>query len=246
MVHKHQNNHAILSLLDFTSLNQTDSIKSISAFIKKANTSVNQQLPAAVCVYPKYAELLTEQLNSKIKSCVVSTYFPSSQAPLVLKVQEIQYLNQTSIDEIDIVISVGELLDGNDNYVRQELTAIRSATKKTLKVILETGTLKSPEMIKKAAKIAMETGADFLKTSTGKEKTGATIEAVEILAEEIRQYYIKTQKRIGLKIAGGIRTKREAELYIGKVIDILGKDWISPDTFRIGASSLYNHLILHS
>jgi len=181
--------------------------------------------------------------NSNIKKCVVSTYFPSSQASTEQKINEIKNLDRIDIDEIDIVLPIGEFLDGNEDEVLNELILIRNATSKTLKLILETGVLKSTENIERAGLLGIKSGMDFLKTSTGKAKIGATIEAAECLANLINQSKNDLKKPIGIKVAGGIRTKQDAEIYINNVAKILGQDFIHPKTFRIGASSLYNQLI---
>ncbi len=232
-----------LPLIDLTSLNQEDSIRSNLKFVKMANEGYKSLYPAAVCLYPKYASLLSDHLIHEIRSCVVSTYFPSSQSPLELKVKEIKYLNTTGVDEIDIVIPVGEFLDENYNEVSKELRLIRSHTNKTLKVILETGLLHEPGKIKKASELAIQCGADFLKTSTGKYKVGATPEAVEEMAQVMLTEYQLSGRKVGLKVAGGIRTVDEAATYIDLVRGVLGDEWINPDYFRIGASSLYNNIV---
>ncbi|MFD1553790.1 deoxyribose-phosphate aldolase [Putridiphycobacter roseus] len=234
-----ENATSLIPFIDLTSLNTQDDYTSITALIQKANKGFHKLYPAAVCTYPKYTHQL-EALRPEIKKCVVSTYFPSSQAPLQLKLQEIDFLNQTNIDEIDIVLSVGEFLSGNHLEVSQELLAIRKKTTKTIKLILETGILDSKKNIQLAAQIGMDTGMDFLKTSTGKTPIGATINAVSYLAETISKTQSKT---IGLKIAGGIRTPQQAISFITAIEKYLGPAFTHPATFRIGASSLYDTLI---
>lgn len=233
----------ILKLIDLTSLNQTDSIRSISNFINKANQGFEDCYPAAVCLYSKYHFLLSDELSLSIKKCVVAGNFPSSQSPLALKLEEIKYLDNQNIDEIDIVIPIGEAIDGNLTEVKNELIAIRKETKKTLKVILETGALKTPELISSIGRIAIDAGADFLKTSTGKFDVGATAEAVDVLTKLIAEEYNSTGKRVGIKISGGIRTLNDAEKYYQIILRNLGPNWLTPELFRIGASSLYNQII---
>lgn len=233
----------LLSLIDLTSLNATDSHTSINLLIEKANKSYKGAYPASVCTYLKYGHLLKKRLESKIKSCVVSTYFPSSQSPLELKLQEIEYLESMKIDEIDIVLSIGEFLDGNDDYVLKELSAIRKASSKTLKLIIESGTLEEHDLIEKATRFGLETGMNFIKTSTGTSLTGATPEAVKVIAETIRRFFSRSEITCGLKIAGGIKSREEATKYIELTQDILGPSFVNPNTFRFGASSLYGNLI---
>ncbi len=234
---------ALIPLIDLTSLNLTDCDRSIESFIEKANSGFENIFPASVCVYPKYANRLKQKLSANIRSCAVSSYFPSSQSPLTLKLQEIQLLNQTNIDEIDIVLPIGEFLDGNDDFVLNELTQIRQATDKTLKLIIESGVLKTKRLIEKATLFGLETGMDFIKTSTGKAGIGAEPDAVAIMAKTIRRFSSETNIQCGLKISGGIKTKASALQFIQLTEDILGSDFINPQTFRIGASSLYDHLI---
>ena len=229
-------------LIDLTALNQTDSVMSNQAVIDMANEGISGIYPAAVCLYPKYANLLVNSLKPEIRSCVVSAYFPSSQAPFVLKQREMEYLNDTAIDEIDIVMPLGEFLEGNYKEVSAELSRLRQATNKTLKVILETGAMSSGNQVKDAAQIAIESGADFIKTSTGKYHTGATIEAVSVMAKTILENYGATGKKTGLKVAGGIRTVEEANTYIDTVSGVLGGEWIKSNYFRIGASGLYHQI----
>ncbi len=233
----------LLPLIDLTALNQTDSMQSNSTFIAKANQGFNGCLPAAVCLFPKYASLLKENLRPEIKSCVVSSYFPSAQTTLALKVQEIKYLNGLGLDEIDVVMPIGEFLEGNDAVVLDELRHMRSHTNATLKVILETGALESVAQVKRAGMLAIQSGADFLKTSTGKFKVGATLVAARALAEVIADEYQRSGKMVGLKFAGGIRTMAEAAEYVAVVQDVLGDQWLDPQYFRIGASSLYDNII---
>ena len=137
----------IIKLIDLTSLNTSDGYQSIEKFIAKANRGFNKSFPASVCVYPKFAQQLVEKLQAPIKSCIVSTYFPSSQAPLDLKLSEIDYLDNLDIDEIDIVLPIGDFLEGDYNSVIRVLTAIRKTTNKTLKLIIETGLLQNQILI---------------------------------------------------------------------------------------------------
>ena len=229
----------IIKLIDLTSLNTTDGPQSITRFIEKANSGFNGSFPASVCVYPKFAKLIKESVLNPVKTCVVSTYFPSSQSPNELKLQEIDYLSNIGIDEIDIVLPIGDFLEKNYDSVYNELMAIRKRTSKTLKLIIETGVLKEQDLIKKASEIGISTNMDFIKTSTGKAGVGADIESVKTMANAIKN----SSKTVGLKVAGGIKTYTEANEYIQTCESILGSDFINPKFFRIGASSLYNQLI---
>ena len=232
----------LIKLIDLTSLNTADGYQSIAKFIAKANDGFNGSYPASVCVYPKFAEQLKKTIKAPIKTCVVSTYFPSSQAPLELKLLEIDYLNALKIDEIDIVLPFGDFIEGDYERTINELTSIRNRTKKVLKLIIETGLLNDQNLVEKATHIGIETGMDFIKTATGKEKRGADLESVKTMALTIK----KSRKTVGLKIAGGIRTLEEANDYIEVCRNILGSGFINPASFRIGASSLYDHLILNN
>lgn len=232
----------LISLIDLTSLNITDCNSSIELFVEKANKGHQSTFPASVCVYSKYADLLKQSLNANIRSCVVSNYFPSSQSPLKLKLQEIEFLDEIGINEIDIVLPIGEFLDGNDTFVIKELSEIRKATNKTIKLIIESGILKTPDLIEKATLFGLETGMDFIKTSTGKTPFGADPAAVKTMAQTIQNFFIKTNITCGIKVSGGIRDKASALNYIELIEPILGPEFIKPKTFRIGASSLYDHL----
>jgi len=228
----------IISLVDLTSLKTIDNYNTIGQFINQANSGFQGQYAASVCVYPKFAKQLKSELHPNIKTCSVSTYFPSSQAPLELKLLEIDYLDKIGIDEIDIVLPIGEFLDGNYNKVSAELSEIRKKTDKTLKLIIETGILKTPSLIEKATIIGIDTEMNFIKTSTGKSEFGADISSTKVMAKTIKN----SGKNTGLKIAGGIKTKEVAMQYVNSISEILGQDFINPHTFRIGASSLYNQL----
>lgn len=234
----------LISLIDLTSLNITDCTESIESFIERANNGYKKGIPpASVCTYPKYAELIKHNLNTNIRTCVVSSYFPSSQSPLKLKLLEIEFLNEIGIDEIDIVLPIGEFLNNNDTFIINELTQIRKKTNKTIKLIIESGTLKTPALIEKATLFGLNAGMDFIKTSTGKALIGAEPEAVKIIATTIEKFFSATKITCGLKISGGIKDKEKALQYIELITPILGTNFINPKTFRFGASSLYNHLI---
>ncbi|MDX1348856.1 MAG: deoxyribose-phosphate aldolase [Putridiphycobacter sp.] len=229
----------VIPLIDLTSLNTTDSATTIHKLIQLANSGHEGTHPASVCVYPKFAKQIKQNINKPIQTCVVSTYFPSSQAPLELKLAEINYLNTVDIDEIDIVLPIGEFLANNYKYIDTELNAIRGATSKKLKLIIETGLLLEPKHVEKATLMGIESGMNFIKTSTGKTTIGADIESVKVMAKTIKY----SGAHVGLKIAGGIKTHTSALSYIETCAAILGDSFINPSSFRIGASSLYSELI---
>jgi deoxyribose-phosphate aldolase len=236
----------ICTFIDLTSLNSFDSPSSIEAFIHDALESRNKGFDvAAVCLYPNFAQQAKGLLKeTRIKTAVVAGCFPSSQSFLSTRLHECEMALNAGADEIDIVLNIGAFDDGDLEQAQKEITAIKSLLpNKVLKVILETGYLKTEDRITKAAQLAIEGGADFIKTSTGKEFPGATIKAVETMAHVIKMHREKTGKTIGLKVSGGIRHKNEAIQFIDTVKDVLGNNFISPQTFRIGASSLLKSLL---
>ncbi len=243
-----------VSFIDLTTLEGSDTGKKVNDMCKKAVKPLDEpDFPhcAAVCVYPnliKYAKKTVKGSNVKIAS--VATAFPSGQFPLKLKLADVKYCIEEGAREIDMVISRGEFLMGNYEFVFDEIKKVKKICLKTkkkkpalLKVILETGELGSLENVWKASFIAMLAGADFIKTSTGKISISATLPTVYIMCEAIKLYYEKTGIKIGLKAAGGIRTAKVAIEYIQLVKEILGEEWLTPNLFRIGASSLLNDLL---
>lgn len=234
----------LMSFIDLTTLNDTDNNKTVLKLIEKANAGFENTYPAAVCVFSNFGDFAKENVNDNINVAVVSTCFPSGQTLTKAKLYEIELVNQTKVDEVDIVINRGEFLAGNLEYVSNEIEEVRKRLpKKHLKVILETGELETKEDILVASKLAMDAGADFIKTSTGKASVGSTPEAVFYMCEEIKRFYIETGKKIGIKPAGGIRTIDDAVTLYKIVKNVLGEDWLTPELFRIGASSLYDNLI---
>jgi len=239
----------ILSFVDLTTLSGDDTKEKVTALCNKA-LALQQQYgvgahPAAICVYPPFASLVKKTLaGSGIQTACVAGAFPSGQAPLVAKIAEVKWTAEQGADEIDTVINRGLFLEGRYDEVKAELVAIKKACGNAhLKVILETGELKTKENIRKAAQIAIEAGADFVKTSTGKSSPAATIEAVEVMAEVVKDHFSKTGKKIGIKPAGGISTSDEAEQYVAVIRAILGDEWLTPALFRIGASRLVDNLV---
>lgn len=234
----------LISFIDLTSLNNTDNADNITQLVQKANLGYNNAFPAAVCVFSNFGEFAKQNANSNINVAVVSTCFPSGQTIQKSKFLEIECVNETSIDEVDIVISRGEFLAGNFNFVSNEILEIKKRLpNKHLKVILETGELISENNIRKASQIAMESGADFIKTSTGKMSIGSTPEAVFFMCNEILNHFKKTGQKIGIKPAGGIRNLNDAIIIYKIVKDVLGEEWLNSNLLRIGASSLYDNLI---
>lgn len=238
----------ILSFIDLTTLNGDDNTVRIENLCQQAIElqSVEKSIRpvAAVCVYPVFAEQVHQLLlNTGIKTACVAGAFPSGLSPLGLRIDEVSYAVQMGADEIDMVISRGRLIEGDTSFVFDEIEAIKTACDQAhLKVILETGELKSVELIRLACEIAIQAGADFLKTSTGKISPAATPEAFLIMLDTIKEYYQKTGKKIGIKAAGGISASEEATVYYHLVKEVLGEEWLTKDLFRIGASRLVTHV----
>jgi len=239
----------IFSLLDLTTLNPEDNNTTAKKFTNLLNAFPESfpEMPsvAAICVYPLLVEDIRKDLSAPgVKLAAVGAGFPSSQTFLAIKLTECGLLVKKGADEIDVVISVGRFLAGEYLAVLNELLLIRDATSGAkLKVILETGLLKSASNIRLASLIAMEAGADFIKTSTGKIPVAATPEAVNVMANAIHDYYALTGKVVGIKPAGGIVEVSEAITYYYMVSKLLGPDWLQPERFRIGASRLANNLL---
>jgi len=239
----------ILSVIDLTTLEGSDTNKKIKDVCFQARRfKVNgADIPnvAAVCFYPPFAALAKSQLkNTGINVACVAGAFPSGQAPLDVRIAEVRYAVEQGADEIDMVISRGRFLEGDFQYVYNEVEAIKEACGKAhLKVILETGELENLSNIRKASDIAIAAGADFIKTSTGKIPQAATLEAFIVMLDAIKEHYDKTGKMIGIKPAGGIRDAAEALKYLLVLDKVLGKKWMNNTWFRIGASSLANNVL---
>jgi deoxyribose-phosphate aldolase len=239
----------IFSLLDLTTLNTQDHSGTARRFTGLLN-GFGESFPgipsvAAVCVYPLLVEEIRAGLQAPgVKLAAVGAGFPSSQTFLAVKLAECGLLVRKGADEIDVVISVGTFLSGDYLSVFNELVLIREATEgTTLKVILETGLLPTSKDIRLASLMAMEAGADFIKTSTGKIPVAATPEAVVAMVTAIRDYTEQTGRVVGIKPAGGIVTVEDAVSYYQLVSGILGSGWLCPERFRIGASRLANNLL---
>ncbi len=239
----------IFSLIDLTSLNSSDSISKITTLVEKVN-GLHEKFPdlqnvAAICVYPNFVPIIKKTLRvKKVKIASVAASFPSSQTFLEIKLAEVKKVVEEGADEVDIVISLGEFMDGNYDLVKEELRTIKEiAGKSLLKVILETGGIEDLSLIKTASFLAMEAGADFIKTSTGKLEKGASPGAVWVMCEAIKEYSQKSGRAVGIKPAGGISDINTAIIYYLIVNEILGNDWLKPERFRFGASKLANLLL---
>ena len=235
----------VFSCIDNTSLNATDNNQSVKAFCRRTmemrlsdGTTV-----AAVCVYPMFVDIAKHTLEgSGIKVASVAGAFPHGQLPLALKADEVRRVVDDGADEVDIVINRGLMLAGEESAVRDEVAAMKESCQgRTLKVILETGEL-TPTLIQRASEIAIAGGADFIKTSTGKIATGATLEAAEVMLNVVKENVKFNKKSIGFKAAGGIRTPEEALAYAEMAKKILGDNYVNNQTFRIGASRLTESL----
>ncbi|MBR5812567.1 MAG: deoxyribose-phosphate aldolase [Alistipes sp.] len=238
-----------LSAIDLTTLSCCDSEQSVSEFAgRAAEFGVDYphlQNVASICVYPPFVETVGLAIDATpLRITSVVGGFPSSQTFLEVKMLETAMAIENGADEVDMVINVGKILSEAYDEAAAEVEVIRGeAEEATLKVILETGALLSPALIRNASLLAMAAGADFIKTSTGKIDVSATPEAAIVMCEAIRDYYAKTGRKVGFKAAGGIRTAEDAALYYTIVKDILGEEWLNTELFRIGASALANKLL---
>ena len=242
----------MFNCIDLTTLGTDDSECSVAAFTQRVNDFENNyaEYPnvAAICVYSKFAEVVRETLEaSDVNIAVCSANFPSSQARLEVKTVETALAVADGADEVDIVFPVSYFMDGAYEEIADEIAEIKQSarhgdTEAHLKVILETGLLKSAENIKIASILSMYSGADFIKTSTGKIYAGATPEAAYVMCQCIKEYYEKCGRMVGFKASGGVRTTADALKYYTIVKEVLGEKWLNKDYFRIGASSLANNL----
>ena len=253
-----------ISMIDLTTLEGKDSEGKVHAMCQKAihPKPGDDTIPhvAAVCVYPNMIKFAKDAVrNSVVKVASVATAFPSGQYPLKLKLEDVKRCIADGADEIDMVISRGEFLSGDYEFVFNEIkeikeTCVSSAIQysekyKTdhevhLKVILETGELETYDNVRKASMIAMKAGGDFIKTSTGKVQPAATLPVTLVMLEAVRDYYNETGIKIGMKPAGGIKTAKDAIAYLVLVKETLGEDWLTPDLYRLGASSVLNDILM--
>lgn len=237
------------SSIDLTTLSCNDSVESVTKFATKA-AEFYQAYPdvpnvASICVYPPFVETVGLAVDgTPMRITSVAGGFPSSQTFMEVKMLEVAMAVENGADEVDIVINVGKILTGAYDEAAAEVEVLRNESEgAVLKVILETGALKSPDLIRKASLLSMEAGTDFIKTSTGKIDIAATPEAAVVMCHAIKDYYDKTGRKVGFKAAGGVRTAEDAALYYTIVERILGKEWITTDLFRIGASSAANNIL---
>ncbi len=238
----------MLSLIDVTSLNPDDTVEKIVNFTQKINEFDDKfeilPHPAAICIYPNFVSVVKDTLSENVEIAAVAGGFPHAQTFIEVKIAEVAMAVMEGATEIDTVIPLGALLSGNFEEVYSELSEIKASCRHAkLKVILEAGLIQDAETIKKAAIIAMAAGADFIKTSTGKTAQGATLEAAYIICETIKEFNAKNGAKIGFKAAGGISEVDDAVKYYTLVESILGKEYLSPTLFRIGASRLVNNLL---
>lgn len=237
----------IYSCIDLTSLNSTDTREDIWKLTEKVNDfdgSSDIANVAAICVYPNFVETVKEALTADVNIAAVSGGFPSSQTFTEVKIAETALAIASGADEIDIVLNLGFFLDENYEELSEEIDEIKHACRDAkLKVILETGALKTASNIMKASILALYSGADFLKTSTGKGYEGASLEAAYIMCTAIKEYTAKTGRKVGFKASGGISTTEEAVKYYTIVKEVLGEEYLNNEYFRIGASRLANNLL---
>lgn len=246
-----------MALMDLTTLHSEDTPESVKKLVGKVNSFMKDYpeypLPASICVFPNFASVVRENLaSSDVHVTAVAGCFPTSQSFLEVKVKECEMAVEAGADEIDIVLALNAFMAGDDESARREIRTIRGAIDNTaakvgrnvtLKVILETGLLVTPENIANASFLAMEEGADFIKTSTGKVSVNATPMAAYVMCECIKAFYERTGRKVGFKAAGGISTSKDAVCYHSIAKSILGNDWINKDLFRFGVSRLANSLM---
>ena len=243
------------SMMDLTTLRTNDTAESVAALVNKVGAYAKEYpqypLPASICVYSNFAKVVAAgRITPDLHTTCVSACFPSSQSFLEVKLLECSMAVKDGADEIDVVLPLNTFLAGDYDAVREELRAIRKTIdeaaqgrKITLKVILETGILSKPQLIANASFLAMEEGADFIKTSTGKVEINATPMAAYVMCECIKAYFAKTGRKVGFKPAGGVSTAAEAVGYYAIVKSILGPDWLNKDLLRFGVSRLANNLL---
>lgn len=244
------------SMIDLTTLKTDDTPSSVAKLVAKVNSFKEAYpqwpLPASVCVYPNFASVAAAERKEDFRIAVVSACFPSSQSFLEVKLKECELAVEQGADEVDIVLALNKFLaedhDGAAEEIRQvraciDEVAARQGREVHLKVILETGLLRRPELIAEASFLAMEAGADFIKTSTGKVDVNATPSAAYIMCECIARYFEVTGRRVGFKPAGGISTAMDAVCYYFIVSELLGKAWLNKELFRFGASRVANSIL---
>jgi deoxyribose-phosphate aldolase len=236
--------------IDLTTLEGADTPGKVAALCSKAvrPDPADSSVPsvAAVCVYPNLVPTALERLRgSSVKTASVATAFPSGQAPLDVKLAEVREVVDMGVDEVDMVIDRGAFLSGRYAKVYDEIVRVKEACGGThLKVILETGELGTYDNVRRASLLAMAAGADFIKTSTGKLSSAATLPVALVMLEAIRDVYEETGRTVGMKAAGGIRNAKQAIQHLVLVHETLGPEWLTPDLYRLGASTLLNDVLL--
>ena len=239
-----------LSMMDLTTLEGKDTPGKVQHLCRKAiapmDASYDVPSCAAVCVYPNLVRAAKQfTKGSTVKVASVATAFPSGLMPLAVKLDDVRMAVEDGADEIDMVIDRGAFLRGAYRQVFDEIVAVKAACGAAhLKVILETGELESYDNVRLASDLAMRAGADFIKTSTGKAAVNATLSVTLVMLEAIRDYFYETGIRIGMKPAGGIKTAKESLAYLVLLKETLGSDWMTPDLFRFGASTLANDVLM--
>jgi deoxyribose-phosphate aldolase len=239
-----------IRMMDLTTLEGKDTPGKVRALAGKAvrPDPTDPSIPsvAALCVYPNMIPTAKAALaGSTVRVASVATYFPSGQAPLAVKLEDVRQAVAVGADEIDMVIDRGAFLAGEYGKVYDEIVAVKDASGPAhLKVILETGELETYDNVRRASVLAMAAGADFIKTSTGKVQPAATLPVTLVMLEAIRDFYAQTGRAVGMKPAGGIRTAKEAIAYLTVLYETLGPDWMTPDRFRFGASTLLNDVLM--
>lgn len=239
----------LFNTIDLTTLKSTDSPRSVADFVERVNAFDNEypelKNVAAICVFPNFAQVVRTVLDvSAVEVACVSGCFPTSQSFIEAKIAETGLAIEGGADEIDIVLNLGNFFDEDYQEVCDEISEQKQACRDgRLKVILETGALKTAENIKKASILSLYSGADFLKTSTGKEYPGATPEAAYVMAQCIKEYYEKTGTKVGFKASGGVATTDDALVYYTIIKEVLGEEWLTNEYFRLGASRLANNLL---
>ena len=239
-----------IRMIDLTTLEGKDTPGKIRALAGKARhpDPTDRTIPsvAALCVYPNMIATAKAALaGSSVKVASVATYFPSGQTSLAVKLEDVRQAVALGADEIDMVIDRGAFLAGEYARVFDEIVAVKQACGDAhLKVILETGELETYDNVRRASVLAMAAGADFIKTSTGKVQPASTLPVTLVMLEAIRDFYAQTGRAVGMKPAGGIRTSKEAIAYLTVLYETLGPDWMTPDRFRFGASSLLNDILM--
>jgi deoxyribose-phosphate aldolase len=239
----------VVSMIDLTTLEGSDTPGKVRMLCRKAKRPIEREdcpTVAAVCVYPSMVPVAVDEVgDTDINVASVATYFPSGQVPLDEKLEDIEDAVEAGADEIDTVINRGAFLSGDYETVYDEIRQSKAVCGDAhLKVILEVGELQTYDNVRLASEIAIDAGADFIKTSTGKVSPKASIPVTLVMLEAIRDHYLETGEKIGMKAAGGIRDAKESLRYLATVKETVGDEWLTPELFRFGASSLLNDVLL--